>query len=933
MKTKPEFFAFLFIAAFLFADTLAQGLPEIVINDADATTTIDLFAPSADFIDAGDAGFRLLNEVAICRADERSTIDLAAPADDFFDTSEADFRLPDEASICRADQRATIDLVAPPEEFFNPAPEFTDKFVYVALGDSYQSGEGAGNSIADTAGYLQAYENGSNYAQSNGQQDNTYTYDVDVPGVVSSGGNGCHRALQNYAKINKNKFHPEVKDEDIILIDLTCSGAKIESWEDSDGDAKPPIVGDMNSGQIASGSQVAQALSQLAAIGLSAGDVDLVTVGMGGNDAKFIGITYSCLAPNLIRKILAAYPSAPWSLESEFVLKLEKMSSCKEADKTMGINSEQAINDLLEKETWAQNILLSTFSEAQILQLNYPNILPAKEIAPQWCGGIGKADVGYARQRIEKINEKIREALDNTVSQLDIDKKDRLKLVDMEKSFGGNALCPSNDNLALANEIKESNFDIEIRRLLNLDGNGDQAARQLIDNISAHYKDYKNCMLMNSMTTFPIQICDENGKWAQLMDNGRELLRYIEDKKVIILGNLTKSPASDEDRVIRYDRSFGLFHPNAKGHVLAACNVLAAHKGSNPSIACSVSDSVITASTVNNNPITATPLNVLPGEKINLILRDFGPLSSVMLWVNSTPMSLGTFVADVQGIVDTQITLPEISPGVHTIIAEGQAANGAGIGQQFRVNYPGDPTSNSDYGIYLTGFAPNDGTDSEQIDIFYNDRIFATKTPDEDGGVFIEIPVFNQPKIDITAKSQTTNQEVTRTVDVITDTVAPELQFSFDQTKKDLVFTATDNLTPADNIILTDQNGVVTAQDHAGNTVKLTFNEKNRKQSLRARLKEISYNNNTVSLSSNQISFAWFYGYTPKIPAILNGLQSLPPIPANLPRSDTLKFLLQQAKTERQFLYHGNICQQQNQNPGIQEQKTQPKNLFGVKAP
>ena len=178
MKTKPEFCVFLFIAAFLFANTLAQELPEVVIDDADATTTIDLSAPPTDFFDAGDAGFRLTNEAAICRADERSTIDLAAPAEDFFNASEADFRLTNEAAICRADQRVTIDLIAPPEEFFDPAPEFTDKFVYVALGDSYQSGEGAGNSIADTAGYLQAYENGSNYAQSNGQQDNTYTYDV-----------------------------------------------------------------------------------------------------------------------------------------------------------------------------------------------------------------------------------------------------------------------------------------------------------------------------------------------------------------------------------------------------------------------------------------------------------------------------------------------------------------------------------------------------------------------------------------------------------------------------------------------------------------------------------------------------------------------------------------------------------------------------------
>lgn len=39
-----------------------------------------------------------------------------------------------------------------------------EQFVYVALGDSYQAGEGAGNSITGTAEYLDlAYENGTNF--------------------------------------------------------------------------------------------------------------------------------------------------------------------------------------------------------------------------------------------------------------------------------------------------------------------------------------------------------------------------------------------------------------------------------------------------------------------------------------------------------------------------------------------------------------------------------------------------------------------------------------------------------------------------------------------------------------------------------------------------------------------------------------------------
>lgn len=68
------------------------------------------------------------------------------------------------------------------------------KFVYLALGDSYQSGEGVGNSIPGTQDYLgRAYENGSNYPTQVGAQENTYTDGV-------NGGDSCHRAMSNYAK-------------------------------------------------------------------------------------------------------------------------------------------------------------------------------------------------------------------------------------------------------------------------------------------------------------------------------------------------------------------------------------------------------------------------------------------------------------------------------------------------------------------------------------------------------------------------------------------------------------------------------------------------------------------------------------------------------------------------------------------------------------
>ena len=123
MKRYLPLFVFLPVSLSLFAYSWAQELPEIVINDADATTTIDLTTPPADFFTIDNPPFLLPDEAAICHADEREVINLVSPPEDFFDASEADLRLPGEVAICRADKRLTIDLVAPPEEFFDPTPE------------------------------------------------------------------------------------------------------------------------------------------------------------------------------------------------------------------------------------------------------------------------------------------------------------------------------------------------------------------------------------------------------------------------------------------------------------------------------------------------------------------------------------------------------------------------------------------------------------------------------------------------------------------------------------------------------------------------------------------------------------------------------------------------------------------------------------------
>ena len=115
-------------------------------------------------------------------------------------------------------------------------------------------------------------------------------------------------------------------------------------------------------------------------------------------------------------------------------------------------------------------------------------------------------------------------------------------------------------------------------------------------------------------------------------------------------------------------------------------------------------------------------------------------------------------------------------------------------------------------------------------------------------------------------------------------------------TKKDLAFAATDNVSAPANIAISDQSGTVAAIDEAGNATQLSFKEKSRSQSLRAQIGGLVYNGQPADVSGVQLAFAWFYGYTPSVPVSLSGLLSLPTVPAILSKSNTLTFLLQQAK-------------------------------------
>jgi len=483
--------------------------------------------------------------------------------------------------------------------------------------------------------------------------------------------------------------------------------------------------------------------------------VDLVTVGMGGNDAKFVEIIQACLLPNILRRVLQEYPNPPGEIKTL----VNMFASCKNIDNNL-FDSNTAINALYAKEVWAQNKILQTFANARVIQANYPDILPQNTKSLSYCGGLRKEDIGYARGKVNAINEKINQAK-ITVAQ----NNSRLELANLQNSLGGNALCPANDDSALANGIKEANLNAEIRRLLNLDGNGDAQSRQLIDDLLAAYNSWKQCLGVHLNVFDGGADCDTGEAREWLYYSWQNIEQYLKNKlNNKLLPNLIEpEQVSGESSEMRYDRSKGLFHSNAKGYDVIACHILAAHDKTGAED-CLPSSGQAVMDAVNGVLINNVPISISLGQTMSLYLGGFSPGAIIPIMILSEPKKIGEATADENGIVDTQIVLPEMSPGVHTIVLESQNNAGAGIAKQFRVEYPGRPRAGESYGIYLKNIAGGAG---EEINIIYGGADFGNLTSDEDGGVFVELPVFEgQESFQVMAKNQTTGETLQTTAEV-----------------------------------------------------------------------------------------------------------------------------------------------------------------------
>ncbi len=330
-------------------------------------------------------------------------------------------------------------------------PDDDDKFVYLAFGDSYSSGEGAGNDFEfEDPDYFSAYEPDT-YAE------DLHEHYADVPP-----GNSCHRALNNYAKLNRDRLEP---GKEVVLIDVTCSGAVANQ-----------IYG---SGE----HQLSNAASQLGAKGLSVDDVDLVTLGVGGNDGRFAEIGFACVLPALIRKLVAAHPGTP--VEVELAIHAVDCERVEDLIKFLDDTdqADMAIDGIKDKVKFLHQSLAANFTEARILQVDYPDILPSEEQSDPYCGGIRAKDVEYASSQITRINDQIRAAINDSQAD-DID----VELVELEDSFGSNALCPPSGARAVG--IQQSDMNAEVARMMT-EGN---SIREAVDEVVSEYEDYKDCL-------------------------------------------------------------------------------------------------------------------------------------------------------------------------------------------------------------------------------------------------------------------------------------------------------------------------------------------------------------------------------------------------------------------------------------------------------
>ncbi len=574
-----------------------------------------------------------------------------------------------------------------------PGATTVDQFVYVAVGDSYSSGEGA-----------PPFEDGANYPL-NDPQENTLT--------AFFGGDSCHRSLVNYAKLNNGRFEPS---QPALLVDRTCSGARIDPPA---GESKAPIAG-----ANARETQVEQALDRLGVnFGLTGDDVDLVTLSAGGNDAKFGDIVAACLVPNLARELFRAYDNTPGLVE--FVVK--KLGSCKRID-DLFFNSSDAIDELVDLELRALADLFATFPEALVLQLTYPSIVPEQDnFGGDTCGGIRKDDANYARERVSRINDKIREA----IAIADDARPGMIRVVDLEDAFGENPLCPANPSAALAHGVDQARLRTTVEELI-----ANPEVRELLDKLVDEYNDLQNCIAAAPaggpiggaiILAFCSTQVDDIGRAAEAVG----AYFTAEGRLDALVGSLVEGDSVEE----RFENSRNLFHPNPDGFQIMACQTLETYQFGQVSGFCAPNSMGLFTYEWDGVALgLVSPIKVVPGASIPVRFNGFNPGSEVGVTYYSDPIEGVPLTADATGEIAGTITIPDqLLPGVHRVEFAG-ANGGRPRVVEVLIEIDGRPVGGAPYATYLDGFEPG-----EDVTVTYGGLELYTTEANQDGGVLVDV--------------------------------------------------------------------------------------------------------------------------------------------------------------------------------------------------
>ena len=101
------------------------------------------------------------------------------------------------------------------------------------------------------------------------------------------------------------------------------------------------------------------------------------------------------------------------------------------------------------------------------------------------------------------------------------------------------------------------------------------------------------------------------------------------------------------------------------------------------------------------------------------------------------------------------------------------------------------------------------------------------------------------------------NNEDPQTVSFTIDKTAPESSIQFNPGLKDVQFSGSDNLSASSAITVLDQDDIITLADQAGNTTQIKLAAKNRRVTMAASLKSLSYNGQAQDISKNIFAFLW----------------------------------------------------------------------------